>query len=67
MSRATKLAATTALLIGLGLGLAACAGPSDGYLADGAYPYDGAYDDGTGASATKPASPAWPSVTSTST
>jgi hypothetical protein len=42
--RATKLAGTAVLLIGLGLGLASCADAGgDGYLANSAYPYDDGY------------------------
>ena len=49
MMRSKRLAGTAVLLAGLGLGLAACAGDGGygdhSYLAYGAYPDDGYYDD----------------------
>jgi hypothetical protein len=49
MTRSKRLAGPAVLLAGLCLGLAACADGgygNDGYLAYGAYPDDGFYDDG---------------------
>ena len=44
MMRSKRLAGTAVLLIGLGLGAASCA-DDGGYVAYGAYPYDGFYND----------------------